>query len=181
MKVDVSNVKLSQHGFLRAKERFNKNTLKDATNYFRGQLETAKYVGVIEDAETHTSCHLYANNKIAIILSLDYKTIVTVYKADTITYDPLKEKVLELHRKRFNRFTITEKAKTRKLERLRLECKVEVANCQLRSHKTKSVAVKNACVARINAIHQTLNEYEKEIEDLQNEKRRIARSMISVM
>jgi hypothetical protein len=180
MEIDVSQVTMSQHAIKRAKERFNIEP-KRASSYFRSVLEKAKYVGVIEDSENHKSGRLFAFNRIAIHLSMDCKTIMTVYKADTVTYDPLKDKVLELHKKKFNHCVITERAKQKRLEQLKLESEVEIAQCQLRGYKTKSIAVKNACEARILAIKQSLVEYQHEIDEIQVEKRRVARSMISVM
>jgi hypothetical protein len=179
MEVDVKNLKFTDHALQRAKERFNKNG-KDAQSYFRSVLEKAKYVGVIEDEHSHP-CQLFAFNKIAIILSIDFKRVVTVYKADTVTYDPLKDKVLELHKKKFNHYSIKERALQKRLDQLKLESQVEIAQCKLRKYKTKSDAVKIACDARIKAIEQTIQEYILDIQNLQTEKRRVARSMISVM
>lgn len=180
MEVDVSKVVLSSHAQMRSKERFKMNP-KEALPYFRSQLERAKYVGVIEDSETNKPSHLFAKDRIAIFLSLDCKTILTIYKCESVTYDPLKNKVLELHRKRYNRYCITEKARTKRLEQLKLESDIEVAECKLRIHKTKSEVVMKVCEARIAAIKQSLTEYQQEIEQLKSEKRRIMKSMISVM
>jgi hypothetical protein len=180
MEIEVSQVTMSQHAIKRAKERF-KIEPKGATAYFRSVLEKAKYVGIIEDSENHRSGRLFAYNRIAIHLSMDCKTMMTVYKADTVTYDPLKDKILELHKKKFNHCVITERAKQKRLEQLKLESEVEIAQCKLRQHKTRSEAVRLACEARVQAIKQSLVEYQHEIDEIQVEKRRVARSMISVM
>jgi hypothetical protein len=180
LEVDVLNIKFTNHALQRAKERFNKSP-KEAIPYFRSVLKEAKYIGIIEDSESNKSGQLFANKRIAIHLSMDCNAVLTVYKADTVTYEPLKDKVLELHKKKFNHCTITERAKQKRLDMLKLETEVEIAECKLRLHKTKSNAVKLACEARIKAIKQSLLEYQHEIEELQSEKRRIARSMISVM
>lgn len=180
MEVDVTQVKFSNHAIMRAKERFNKNQ-KEAIPYFRSVLKQAKYIGVIEDSDNNRSGQLFAYKRMAIHLSMDCKTVLTVYKADTVTYEPLKDKVMELHKKKFNHCVIKERAKQKRLEQLKLESEVEIAECKLRQHKTRSIAVKNACAARINAIKQSLVEYQHEIDEIQIEKRRVARSMISVM
>jgi hypothetical protein len=180
MELDVTQIKFSNHAIMRAKERFNMHQ-KDAIPYFRSILKQSKYIGVIEDSDNNRSGQLFAYKRMAIHLSMDCKTVLTVYKADTVTYEPLKDKVLELHKKRFNHCTITERAKQKRLEQLKLESEVEIAECKLRQYKTKSTAVRNACEARILAIKQSLLEYQHDIEELQSEKRRIARSMISVM
>jgi hypothetical protein len=179
MEIDVENIKFTDHALQRAKERFNKNS-KDAQTYFKGILKISKYVGIIEDGNSKPN-QLFAYNKIAIILSMDCKMVRTVFKADTITYDPLKNKVLELHKKKFNHYLIKERALQKRLNQLELESQVEIAECNLRKYKTKSQAVKNACEARIKAVEQTIQEYTLDIQNLQTEKRRIARSMISVM
>jgi hypothetical protein len=177
---DALSVNFSKHALQRAKERFKMNP-KEAMPYFQSVLKEAKYIGVIEDSENHRSGQLFAYKRIAIHLSMDYKTVLTVYKADTLTYDPLKDKILELHKKKFNHYSIKERALQKRLDQLKLESQVEIAQCKLRKYKSRSEAVKMACDARIKAIEQTIQEYIHDIENLQTEKRRVARSMISVM
>jgi hypothetical protein len=180
VELDIKSVKMSDHAIKRANQRFNIDS-KRALSYFRSVLEKANYVGIIEDSENNKPGQLFAYNRIAIHLSMDCKTILTVYKADTVTYDPLKNKVLELHKKKFNHCTIKERALQKRLDQLKLESQVEIAQCKLRKYKTKSQAVKLACDARIKAIEISIQEYILDIQNLQTEKRRIARSMISVM
>jgi hypothetical protein len=180
VEIDTSKLIMTQHSLDRAKERFNMDN-STASKYFISRLSEASYIGIIDDEESEKQSHLFAVGRTAIHISLDLIHVLTVYKSEKVTYDPLKEKVLELHRKKFNRYSITEKAKQKRLHQIKLECDVEVSNLKLRIHKTKSPSVKMACEARILGIRQTINEYEREIVSIQTEKRRIARSMISVI
>jgi hypothetical protein len=176
----INEINFTSHSIQRAKERFNMDETH-AVTYIRSRLSQASYIGVVADEDSGKPSHLFANGRTAFHLSLDLKNIITVYKCEKVTYEPIKNKVLDLHKKKFNRYAISEKAKQRKLDQLRLEADVQIAECNLRKHKTRSESVRLACEARVNAINQTLTEYQKEIEMIHAEKRRIARSMISVL
>lgn len=179
--MDVNKLRLTNHAYQRIKERFNLNCDKEgALNYCKGRLKNAERIGIIVSKEGEETV-LYAIGREAYYLSLDETTIKTVTKNVKITYEPIKEKIKEMHMKELRKLERKEKSKHKYLELLMLEANIELSQLKYRLHKTRSQAVKMACQARINALEITLQELQDEINNIKKEKTRIARSMVAVV
>lgn len=172
-------VKMTKHAFQRAEERFHMN--KDtALPYFRSVLKSAKEIGV-QTANNGGEAILFAKDRIGIYVSTDYKEIRTVIKRDTITYEPIKAKVAELHAKEIRKITRKEYTCKKRLQDEIYEINVKKAELELRKHKSRSKSVKMACQANINALNIYIKEKEDEINQIRNIKKQIEKSMISVI
>ncbi|TCJ00011.1 hypothetical protein [Cytobacillus praedii] len=172
-------ITLTSHCLLRAKERFKMDE-PSAIGYFRSKLSTAKKIGLVI-SEDGSPCILYANGRVGMYVSLDHTEMKTVIKHESVTYEPIKSKVAELHAKEFRKIARKETTYKRRLENSILEVNLEIANLELRKHRTRSISVKNACEARIAALRLHIKEKEDEIEEIIATRRQIARSMVSVV
>lgn len=178
--LDVDRMKVSRHAIRRARERYNRTNDKDAEGYIRGILRRAEFVGEVPDDDGNPG-YLFAYGRHAIIVSLDHKVVVSFQRFESVTYDPLKEKVRDLHAKEYRKLDRKEKALKRRLELIRAEADVEIAERRLIALKTRSTARRLACRARINAINDYIHDFESEIKAVADEKRRVARSQVAVM
>lgn len=170
---------MTSHALKRSKERFNHDN-DAALKYFRSVLRNAKKIGETTCSKGKKST-LYAHGRIAIYVSMDKTTIHTVNKFEQITYSPLKCKIANLAEKEFNKLNRQLSRKTKRLAEFKLEAQLEISQCELRKYRSRSVAVKNVCAARINAINERLVEFKNEITDLQSEIRQVSRSMVAVI
>lgn len=175
----IDKIVLTPHSTKRAKERFGLEKNADI-KHFRSLLRKAREIG-ISVAEDGGEAILFAIGRCAIYVSLDYKEIKTVRRQETVTYEPIKNLVAEIHAKELRKLTRKENACKRKLHETKLEVKLEIAQLELRMHRTKSIAVKNACQARINALNIHMKEKEDEIQKIYDLKRRISKSMVAVV
>lgn len=181
IKLPIKHIEMTEHAYKRASQRLNLSDRNQALNYIKGWFKNSQYISDIYDDDSESYGCLYGHRGIAIVTSPDLKKVLTVYKKEFVTYEPLKKQVYELHRKKLNNYVRQENAKLKKLELLELECEVEVASLRLRSKKTRSQVVRNVCEARVNAIKQSLEEYKQELKQLQSERVKVAKSMISVI
>lgn len=177
--INFDTIKMSDHGYIRSKERFNKDK-NEALPYFRSKLKVAKKIGK-QISEQGNPAILYAIGRIGIYVSTDYKEIVTVIKQESVTYEPIKEKVRELHAKEIRKIKRKEYTCKRRLEDDTYNINVELAQLKLRHHKSRSESVKLACQARMNALDIYIKEKEEEIVKLQKIRKQIEKSMISVI
>ncbi|MGM7720695.1 hypothetical protein [Metabacillus sp. Hm71] len=170
---------LSDHAYKRAKERFNMND-STAQGYFKSILNKATRIGIQKDEQGNNSV-LYAHGRIAIYLSPDLTEIKTVLKQESVTYEPIKSKVAELHAKEIRKLERAEKAKLKKLETEELQVAYEISKAKLRMHKTRSESVRSACSAYIKGLEQYIEQLKNEIITIQENKRQVCRSMVSVI
>lgn len=178
--LNVKKVGMTSHAYERAAERFDLKIESQALGYFRNLLKKAKKIGETVDDEGYPSV-LYAYNKAAVYLTLDLKVIKSVRKIETLPHSLLKDNVVKLHEKEIRKLTRAENAQKRRVEAFQLDLDIEVAMLKRRIHRTRSEAVKKSCEARIKALHKTLEEKKKEVKDIQDEKRRVANSMVSLI
>lgn len=180
--MNVKKVVLTDHAYQRAIERFGLK-VKDRQSvlgYCRSLLGKAKRIGVVT-SEDGNEAVLYAGDRHAFFLTLDEQKIVTVSRHEHVTFKPIKEKLALLHEKEIRKLERKEHALQKKIELAKLEAQVEIAELKLRIHKTRSEAVKNACQAKIKAIEQTLEEMNKELNEIKSLKRQVAKSMVSIL
>jgi hypothetical protein len=71
LEIDIGKVYMSEHAKKRAYQIFNINP-NQALPYFRSVLKKANYIGISKGG------HLFTFNRIAIVLSPNYRSIVTV-------------------------------------------------------------------------------------------------------
>jgi gamma-glutamylcyclotransferase (GGCT)/AIG2-like uncharacterized protein YtfP len=175
------SIKMSTHANSRANQRFNLSKT-EALECFRDTLKKARYLGVVSD-KYGSEGKLYTINKIAIITTLDLAEIKTVYRREdvTIKYEPIRKKMCEFHDKELRKLNRRESSMVKKLELLKLETQVEIAQLNLRLHKTRSQAVKNVCKARANAINERIHEIESEINQIRKDRNTITKSIIAVI
>jgi hypothetical protein len=175
-------VQMTDHAYQRAVERFNmaEDNKKHILNYFKSILKDARLIGEVICEKGNKSI-LYANRRIAIYLSPDLKKIYTVNKFESVTYEPIKNIVSEILAKEIRKLTRVENARVKKLELIKVESEVDIAELRCRAFKTKSPSVKVACKARIKAIEEYIDELENEIQLMQITKRSMARSMVAVV
>ena len=181
--LNVNNLKVSDHCIKRARERLNWKNLNDThiLGNLRAMLRKSIYIGKIVTEEERKISYMFANDRRAIYLSENLEFIVTVIVHDVVTYAPLKDELLKSHQKEMRKITRKEKAKLKKLDDLKHDCAIEVAILKRRLKRTRSENVKQVCKTRIKAINKTIEDYENEIKQIQNEKRHIARSMVSIV
>lgn len=178
--LDVDRMKVSRHAIRRARERYNRTNDKDAEGYIRGILRRAEFVGEVPDDDGNPG-YLFAYGRHAIIVSLDHKVVVSFQRFESVTYDPLKEKVRELHAKEYRKLDRRERALRKRFKLIKAEADVEIAERKLAALKTRSEARRLACQARIRAVNEYIDELEGEIRAISDEKRRVLRSQVSVM
>jgi hypothetical protein len=179
-KLDVSKVKMNEHAYERAAERFNLTNKNEALAYFRGVLKKATCIGETICSKGNPAI-LYAHHHVAIYLSLDLTTIYTVNKFDTVSFEPLKNKIYQLHRKEFNKLDRTIKCKISRLKMYKLESAIELAQLEYRRIKTRSQNVRDCSNKRIEEIREQIKKMELEIINLQSDKRALSKSMVAVV
>lgn len=184
--INFSTLSIDDHAVKRAKERFGKTDKNSAMQFCKCALGRAKYIGETTCEKGHRS-HMFSDNKIAIILSLDLNKIVTVYKVKDREYivkteqdNPLHKKLTRIYEVEFRKHDRLEKSKERLLEKAKIEFGIEIATLKHRSYKTRSISVRNACVARINAISSYIGEFESQLKEVQDNKRKIAKAMACI-
>lgn len=181
--INVKKVLVGSHAIKRARERGHwDDKLKDEQirGNVRSLLGRAKRVCNSIDEEGNPSI-LFAVDKYEIHLSTDLQTVKTIIKQDKITYKPIQNKVFELIHKEIRKLERKENARIRYLNSLTYDCQVEIAELNRRIFRTKSITVKQSCEARIAAINHTIKEYQQEIKEIQDEKRRISRALVAVI
>lgn len=185
MKPNLKTLKISSHAVKRSIERFNRKDATDAFNYCKCLLGSAKYMG-LSVCEFGNKSHLYQAGRVAIHLDINLSEIVTLYQIDKKTYIPeeipfpLKNKLVKLYEVEINKYKRQENRMNKQLEEMKLNLNLEIAQLQLKIHRTKSAAVKNSCLARIKAISEYLMENELEIKSVQDTMRRVTRARISL-
>lgn len=178
--LNVDRMSIRRHAQHRAIVRFNRASKKDARGYIRSTLRNAVFVG-------ETTCDkgnpglLFAYHRHGIVVSPDRREVITVIKLESVTYEPLKAQVRELHAKEYRKFDRKERALRKRLELIKAEADVEIAELRLMALKTNSIPRRLACKARINAINEYIRELEEEIKEITDEKRRVTKSQASVM
>lgn len=176
----ISKVEITDHAYKRASERFNFKEEKVAKAQIKGLLKKSKLIGM-QLSENGTPSVLFAYKRHGFYLSRDLKTVLTVNRFESVTYEPLKNKIAELHAKEIRKLERKESCKSKRLKLIELECQVELAELKLRYHKSRSESVKLSCQCRIKAINERLQELKEEINELQSAKRQVTRSMASVV
>ncbi|MET3508290.1 hypothetical protein [Halalkalibacter oceani] len=180
--LNVRQVEVSDHAITRAKQRTSWANMKkeQVIGNIRALLKRSEEICETVDEDGKPAI-LFAVERVAIYLTLDYKTVITIIRHEQVTYMPIKSKLLELHKKEIKKLERREKARIRRLEDLTIDCNVEIAELKRRIHRTKSESVKKACEARISAIRATIKEYKHEIKSIQDEKRQASRSLVAVI
>jgi hypothetical protein len=178
----VGEVGLSDHGYERAVERLELK-YKDRNSvlgFLRKVLKEAICLGEVLDEDENWSV-LYAKNRIAIYLSLDLKTIITVNRFENVTFEPIKEKLKGLCEKELRKLRRKERCLVRRNERELLKCKVELAELDLRAYKTRSNNVRKQCKERKKEIEKYIADMEKELKNVRDTIRRVSKSLVSVI
>lgn len=178
--LNTKKIKMSPHAYARAAERFNKRNKEEALGHFRGILRQAQKIGETT-CEKGNRTILYAYQRHAVYLSLDLTTIITVNRFENTTYEPIKDKMVSIHRKEFNKLERQERSTEKKLKLLQLESAIEIAQLNYRSIKTRSQNVKKECSYRIEELEAQLKNMEEELHKIKSSKRQVARSMVSVL
>lgn len=178
--LNVDRMRVSRHAIQHARRRFNRANSKDAEGYVRGILRKSEFVGETVDADGKPA-YMFAHGRHAFVVSLDHKTVISIQRFESVTYDPLKEKIREMHAKEYRKLDRKERTLKKRFELIKAEADVELAELRLNALKTRSTARKLACQARINAINDYIHEFENEIKAVADEKRRVARSQVAVM
>lgn len=176
----TNKITMTEHAYEKAYERLGLKNKNEALGTIRGMLRRGTKIGRVTSEEGEEAV-LYACEKVGIFLDLKLSKVVTVYKREGITYEPLKHKVIELHRKEFNKLDRLERTKQKFLRLEKLRINVELSQLEYRIAKTRSLNVKEECVERVRELKEYISSIEKELEKIKTEKRKVARSMISVL
>lgn len=180
MELNYKKVKITEHAYKRASDRLGLTNRNHATGQIRSILKNAQRIGLIVSEDGNESI-LYALNRIAIYLSTDLQRVITVNRFENITYVPVKQKVKEIHEKELRKLDKVISSKTKYTKIIKAELGIEIANLSYRLIKTRSQSVKMACEARIKAIREYIKQLDDEVSQVQNAKRQLARSMVSVI
>jgi hypothetical protein len=180
--INVKKVIITDHALLRAKQRSHWSKMKDEQiiGNLRALLKRAKRI-CNSVCERGNPSVMFAVDKYEIHLSPDLTKMHTIMRQEDITYAPIKNKMLELLEKEIRKLQRKEGARIKYLERLTYDCKVEMAELERQIFRTKSPSVKQSCQARLNAINTSIQEYKDEIKSIQDEKRRVSRSLVAVI
>ena len=181
--LNVKKINATDHAFKRARERFGWNTHNDSQilGNLRNLLSKSVYIGEVIEEEHRKTSHMFVSERRGIYLNKELTEIVTVIMHEYVTHVPLKRVMLDLHKKELRKLDRKERSRLKHLESLRDDCDVDLAILKRRLKRTRSESIRLSCQAKINAIKQTVNEYEEEIKRIQNEKRAISRSLAAVL
>lgn len=176
----INRITLTNHALERAAERLGIQNNAHATGFFREKLRDATRVGETLSRDGNESI-LYANDGVGMHLSPDLEKVITVCIYNPLLYDPIKDKVKFLYDKELRKISRAERAKMRRMNYIKAELQIELAELNLRSLRTRSQAVRDSCQARTNAIQYHLQELEREVKLIQNSKRQLSKVLSTLV
>ncbi|AYK07735.1 hypothetical protein [Brevibacillus laterosporus] len=148
---------------------------QEAEAWIRTAIDKARFISDIISEKGNPS-RLYGYKGFAIILDATEDVVVTVYKNETPKAS-IRNRINEFVTKELRKITRTESALARKISLSKAELTVEKAELELRMIKTKSIAVKLACQARINAINEYFTQLDNDLLTIKHEKRSVAKTV----
>lgn len=182
--LETGKLELSDHGYKRMLERLpeqSKNKIS-ALNHARSLLKNSKYIGIVPDKDGKAS-HMYVFNKeIVIHVSLDLKTVATIYedlRESEVQFLPFRKSVENIYKKELRKIHRSEMATIRKLNYLVSKNEVEIAQLKFRKFKTRSHTVKTECDKMIVKLSQEIWELDSKVKHIQMDKRRVAYAIAS--
>src|SRR5690606_35523284 len=122
------------------------------SEFINGIISESEYITDTTATDGNT-CSMYVNNGIATYINKSTKAVVTVNKFKKATYCPLHPKIVEMHRKEVRKLDRKEQVVLNKIEEYELESAVELAQLELRKHRTRSNNVKRECIMKIDLIN----------------------------
>ena len=180
--LNVKYIQLNDpHCYQSMAERFGIKDKKAALDTVRNWLRFAEFICEVVDEERGNPALLYAYQGVNFYLSPNKTMVYTVINNKSNIYNPLRKELIHMHKRRLNHFQIKEKACKKKIELKTLEANVEISNLKLRMHKTRSITVRNECEKRIKEINESLNLVKKELDSYVSEKRKVAKSLASII
>lgn len=178
--LSVNKITLSEHALKRVNERLGIKDTKTAVKTIRNTLKQAKRIGVVQDKKGEESV-LYAYDGLAIYLTLDLTKVKTVIQRTELNYQPIREKVVELHKKELRKVERIEQMKKKRLRLEKLRINIELARLEYRKETTRSKNVKAQCDKEIKEYKSYIKSLESELDKISTQKKMIAHSLVSVI
>lgn len=186
----VKGIKLSKHALERVEQHFDISSSATATKFIKDTLSKATRIGAVLSYDGRINV-LYAHDKTAVYLSPDLKTVVTVNKYETVSYEPLasvikkrslnKEEAIKLHLEYLEELEQREKeyVKTVLNVELRVKEATDIYQSILDTGKRKS-SRKRDIKEMISEHNLMLKKEGKKLFALKVEKRHICKSLVSL-
>lgn len=181
--VKITELGVSQHAHERAIERFGlkRTTQKEVSDFLLKHLLSSKYIGQIICSDGNEG-HMFVKGQIVYQLNLELTNIITVIKVEhKIRNNPFNCKIENLLFKEFRKLDRKEHATLKRLNEFVYDAKVEIAECERRIHRTKSLPVRLSCKGRIAALKQEHETLISEIEMIRTDKRNTAYSIAEII
>lgn len=174
--VKLRDIKISDHANLRSMQRWNIQDKSIVNSKLKNLLLEAKQIGETFD-EKGKPAILFAKDKNGIYLKPDLSEIITMIPYEK-TYTSVKTKIVEFLEKEVRKLDRLEKIKIKHITELKFVTDIEIAELRYQIHKSKSKVFINVATSRINAIKQSIDEYESEIEYIRKEKTKISKTIV---
>ncbi|WP_372011354.1 hypothetical protein NBRC13296_12360 [Paenibacillus chitinolyticus] len=206
-RINFKKLDIEDHAVQRAIERFNRKDRSDALNFCKSLLGNSRYIGQTT-CERGNQAHMFVSpNKIEIYLTIDLgqiKTLMSVKEKKHIVYDkikneesnvegcpenifsnveeiPLQDKLIKLYQREFKKYDRQEKKLNKEFTEFRFIKSIEIAELNYRIYKCKSLKLRNSLSETLRAIEQTLAEMVLGLKKVQDDKRKIAKALSSLL
>ncbi|OAJ75131.1 hypothetical protein AYJ08_05805 [Brevibacillus sp. SKDU10] len=174
--VSVGNVFVRKHAIQRARERFGIET-ESAAQWLADKFAQSTFVANTKDSKGNIG-RLFSCDGISIYVDIGRDIIRTVFPG-AISCPNLYRKFSEIVSKEIRKIDRSIRAAERKAMLTKAQLNCEKSALELRMLKTRSVAVKLACQARINAINEYFTQLDADIEQLIARKKFVAKSVVA--
>lgn len=181
----IESIEMDGHSRKRARERFSLSD-KDSLDYFKNTLSKSTYICETVGIGGARS-HLYgykpkdSHEVTAIHVSMDYKTITTVYKETLTDYfipKHLKEKLTNVTRTEVRMWTKKENSCLKKIDYVVAEAKAEIYTLKFELLKTTSQKKRDNYSNRIIELQNHIDYKYDEIKKIQEKVRSSARTLL---
>ncbi|ATO50991.1 hypothetical protein BrL25_18960 [Brevibacillus laterosporus DSM 25] len=174
--VSVGNVLVRKHAIQRARERFGIET-ESAAQWLADKFTQSTFVANTKDSKGNIG-RLFSCDGVSLCVDIGRDIIRTVFPG-AISCPNLYRKFSEIVSKEMRKIDRSIRVAERKATITKAQLNCEKSELELRMLKTRSVAVKLACQARINAINEYFTQIDADIEKLIARKSLVAKSVVA--
>lgn len=205
-RLNFKNLDIDDHAVKRAIQRFKRKDKADALGYCKSLLGHSRYVGETTCDRGNRAHMFIAPNKVEIYLTLDLlqvKTLMDNKDKKYIVYDksekssesydelecvfsevkqiPLQDKLIKLYQIEFKKHDRLEKKMNKEFTEYRLQKNIEIAQLHLEAYNSKSNKIKEIILIKIKGIEDILSSNLLELKKIQDDKRKIAKVLSSLL
>jgi hypothetical protein len=184
----VRGIKLSNHAFERMQQHFGVNNIATATRMVKDMLSKAVRIGTVLAYDGRINV-LYAYQQIAIFLSPDLKTVVTINKYTDVTYNPIrnkvdncidKDKLIKLHLERLKQIEEEEQEYINRILSLEEKVRKEIGKCVSLMRMSRRYDTKKHVKSLISNLNHKLKKEGWKLFNLKVQKRHICKSLVAL-